>query len=236
MIKKAVFFGLLVSALGTNPTQANTNLFNSGFLLGAQVGYNYGYGSFNVRYDDGLPPPMPEEASGRGQNSAALIGLIGAYRYLFTPGYTVGLEVTANYIGMNEIHKRFLQVTTPLFLNRLKRTYNVIPSVALGAIVSDNVLLSLGLGLGISRFHLLVDNVARGNTVNYSTTKLGFAPSLGVEYATTQKFSLIANATYEMYQKVSKTFDSRLAIARSSYMASINPKYLTVKAGFVFKF
>lgn len=235
MLKKAVFFGLLVSTLGTNPTQANTSLFNSGFLLGAQVGYNYGSGSFKASFNDGGVPPIIEEASGRGRNTAALIGLIGAYRHLFTPGYTVGLEVTANYMGMNEINKRFIQVFSP-FLNRLKRTYNVIPSVALGAIVSDNVLVSLGLGLGISRFHLLVDNIDGGQRAQSSGTKVGCAPSVGVEYATTHKFSLIANATYEIYQKISKTFDSRIAYPGTSYKSAISPKYLTVKAGFVFKF
>ena len=237
MFKKAVLFGLLLTFLGTNPADANSCHFKSGFIAGAHVGYTYGSGSFNATFYSPFPVPTTNSDSGSGKSSSALIGVIGGYREVFLPGYTLGLEVTANYMGMNEIHKQFILISSP-FMNRLKRTYNTVPSVVLGAILNNRWLATLGLGLGVSRFHLFVDNRAGGVTAKATSTKLAFVPSLGLEYATSQNISLTGNISYEIYQKVRSIFNAKVApdIPNSNYTTSISPKYLTVKAGFVFKF
>lgn len=237
MFKKAILFGILLSSLGTYPIEGTNCQFKTGFFAGGNVGYNYGNGSFNATFYSPFPVSTTNSDSGSGKSSSALIGVVGGYREVFMPGYTLGLEVTGNYIGMNEIHKQFILINSP-FMNRLKRTYNAVPSVVLGAILNNRWLATFGLGLGISRFHLFVDNRAGGVTAKASSTNLAFVPSLGVEYATSHNISLTGNVSYEIYQKVRNVFNSKVAptLPGSNYTASISPKYLTVKAGFVFKF
>jgi len=237
MFKKAVLFGLLVTCFAINPVAASNCQFDSGFFAGGNLGYTYGSGSFNATFYSPFPVSTTNSDSGSGKSSAGLIGVVGGYREVFMPGYTLGLEVAGNYIGMNEIHKQFILINSP-FMNRLKRTYNAVPSVVLGAILNNRWLATFGLGLGISRFHLFVDNRIAGVTAKASSTKLAFVPSLGVEYATSQNISLTGNVSYEIYQKIRNVYNSTVVprLPGSNYTASISPNYFTVKAGFVFKF
>lgn len=237
MCKKLAVYFFLLCFMYITAAFSHEKYFKSGILVGVHAGYHYGAGTFKTTFNDGgLLNPI-SSASRRVNNSAGLIGLIGGYRHVLATGYAVGVEIAANYIGMNELKTQFIQLDTP-FNNSLKRRYNAIPSITFGVMLNKKCLLNFGLGLGISRFEMRVDNITAGVFVKDHQTKAGFAPSAGFEYATTPYFSLIAKATYELYPKVSKTFDDRIApaLAGSRYTASLKPRFLTLNAGFIFKF
>jgi hypothetical protein len=236
MLKKAVVFGSLLSSLLVNSAWAEAPNFQSGFLVGGDVGYSYGSGTFNANFKDGTPFVSPV-VSGSASSSAGLVGVIGGYRFIFNQGSTFGVDVSANYLAGNEIKKRFNQ-TGSLFDNRLERDFNVVPSFSFGKIIYDQFHIALGLGLGITQFKHRVDNLEASVSVSSSQTKLGFVPSVGAEYAYTKHISFIGNVSYEMYRKVNSNFGQNVApgVRGSGYWSAIKPKFLTPKAGIVYRF
>ena len=236
-MKKIISLGFALFCFGTSSILAENCQIKTGFTAGAQVGYIHSTGTFNSNFYTPFPIDTSAFVSGTNSNSSALFGVIGGYREVFMPGYTLGIDVSANYVGLNDIRKQFVQISST-FINQLKRTYNIIPNLTLGTFLSNRFLATLSIGMGVSRFHLFVDNRAGGVTVRASSTRVSFAPSLGFEYATSGNISLIGSATYEIYSRVKNVYNSRVAPALqgSNYTTSISPRYLTLKGGFVFKF
>lgn len=236
MLKKTIVFGSLFSSLLTNSAWAETPSFQSGFLVGGDVGYSYGAGTFNANFKDGTPFVSPV-VSGSASSSAGLIGIIGGYRFIFNQGSTFGVDVSANYLAGAEFKKRFNQTGSP-FDNRLKRDFNVIPSFSFGKVIYDQFHIALGMGLGIAQFKHSIGNVLANTSVSSSQTKIGFVPSVNAEYAYTKNISFIGNVSYEMYRKVNSNFGQNVApgVPRSGYWSTIKPKFLTPKAGIVYRF
>lgn len=237
MLKKTVVLVSLFTPIITSTSFAEAPTFKSGFSVGGDVGYSYGSGTFNSSFKDGLGLAVPAVVSGGSSSSAGLIGVIGGYRYIFNQGSTFGVDLAANYLPGNEFKKRFSQSGSP-FDNRLKREFNVIPSVSFGKVVYDQFHIALGLGLGISQFKHRVDNILASTTVSSSQTTLGFVPSLNAEYACTKEISFMGNVSVEMYRKVNSNFGQNLAPALpgSGYWSAIKPKFITPKAGIIYRF
>jgi len=237
MSKKAVVFGSLFSFLLVNSTLAEAPNFQSGFLVGGDVGGSYGTGTFNASFRDGKPVVPEGTVSGGASNSAGLVGVIGGYRFVSDQGATFGVDISANYLSGNELKKRFNQTGSP-FDNRLKRDFNVVPGFSFGKIIYDQFHIALGMGLGITQVKHRVDNVLANTSVSSSQTALGFVPSIGAEYAYTKHISFIGNVSYEMYRKVNSNFGQNVApsLPGSSYWSAIKPKFLTPKAGIIYRF
>ena len=237
MLKKAVVFGSLFSSLLPHSALAETPNFQSGFLVGGDVGYSYGTGTFNSSFRDGMGLGAPPVVSGSASSSTGLIGIIGGYRFISNQGSTFGVDVSANYLPGNEFKKRFNQTGSP-FDNRLKREFNVIPSFSFGKIIYDQFHIALGMGLGITQLKHRVDNVLASASVSSSQTTLGFVPSVGAEYAYTKHISFIGKVSYEMYRKVNSNFGQNVApsLPGSGYWSAIKPKFLTPKAGIIYRF
>lgn len=237
MSKKAVVFGSLFSFLLVNSTLAEAPNFQSGFLVGGDVGGSYGTGTFNASFRDGMGLVVPSVVSGGASNSAGLVGVIGGYRFVFDQGATFGVDISANYLSGNELKKRFNQTGSP-FDNRLKRDFNIVPGFSFGKIIYDQFHIAIGMGLGISQLKHHVGNVEAKVSVSSSQTALGFVPSVGAEYAYTKHISFIGNVSYEMYRKVNSNFGQNVApgLRGSGYWSAIKPKFLTPKAGIIYRF
>jgi len=223
-----------------SPSMAHS-FYKSGFLAGAQVGVSFGKGKYNSSLNfNPIFAVNSVSASGSGNKTAALFGLLGGYRHLFNQDYTIGLIIEANLLTGNEIKKN-LGHTSPFgtanFNNSLKKSFTVIPTVALGKVFCGRWHASLGLGLAIARFKLQATGVGTNPAFsqNANQTKIGFVPSLGVEYAATQNVSIIGNVAYEIYGKMSKTLTSPTT-QLITYATSVKPTYLTLKVGAVYRF
>lgn len=239
MLKKTVVLGSILTAMCAAPTLANPANFKSGFLAGGHVGASFGSGRFNSNFDTNDVNLGVSSVSGRANKTSALFGVLGGYRHVFQEGYTIGFDISANIFTNNELKK---QLTHDIgadfpFDNKLSRRFSVIPSINFGKTFCGRWHVALGLGLGVSRFHQHVYSVDFNTTGKSSTTKLGFVPSVGVEYAATQNISITGSLSYEIYKKVHKKFDTLVPeLAGSSYTSSISPRYLTLKVGAVYRF
>ncbi len=243
MLKKTAALGSVLALLSTAPTLAHS-YFKSGFLAGAHVGTSSGSGSFNSSFDKGIG--LIPTASGKVRKTSALFGILAGYRHFLQDGFSVGLDITGNIFSKNELNKQLdhiaLGLTFP-FKNKLSRRYSVIPTVNFGKTFCDRWYASVGFGMGISSFKQEVTNLTRfadGSIRSPSTTftKLGFVPSVGVEYAATQNVSIAGNISYEIYKKISKKYNSQQLTGAngSSYTSSISPRYLTLRIGAVYRF
>lgn len=241
MLRKTVTLGSIIAALGTTSTLAHSGMFKSGFLAGAHVGIASGSGRFNTSLNpNNALIGASQSASGKSTKTAALFGVLGGYRHLFHDGFTLGLDVSLDAYSSNEINKNlvytfggFPPVTVK---NKLKRTFGLIPSINIGKIFCGRWHVALGLGLGVSGFKSNVSTTVGSGS--FSKTKVGFVPSVAVEYALTQNVSVVGKLGYEIYSKISKQFTQPGQVAGlvSTYSTSISPRYLTLSAGAVYRF
>ncbi len=244
MLKKSVVYGALLATVCITPSLAHS-FYKTGFLAGAQVGASFGNGKFNSTFN---PPAIggvtSTSFSGSANKTAALFGILAGYRTVFNQDSTFGFNLEANVFSNNQLNKQFQFFANTLadstVNNQLKKTYSIIPSVTLGKVFCGRWHASLGLGLAISRFKQTVTGVAGavvGSSASANQNKIGIVPSVGIEYAASPNVSFTGNLSYEIYGKVSKTFQDAAKFGTgASYLSSIKPKYLTLKVGAVYKF
>ena len=246
MLKKTAAFGSLLTVLCASSTLAHGPNFKSGFLAGAHVGYSFGSGKFNntlTQTNPGVVALLVNPAStvsSSASKSGPLFGVFGGYRQLFNQNYTLGVILEANILGSNEFSKQATHtfttvggVVVPLSVtNRMKRTFNVIPSVSVGKVFCDRYHVSLGLGVAIARFKQQVTFpvASRGS----AQTKIGIVPSIGVEYAATKNVSIVGNFSYEIYKKINKIYND--LPGGIVYASSVKPRYATLKIGAAYRF
>lgn len=246
MLKKTVALGSLLTVISASPTLAH-GYFKSGFLAGAHVGVSRGSGTFNSNFDTNQQLLGQPSASGKAKKTSAVFGILGGYRHIFHDGFTAGFDMSGDVYADNELDTQLkhvipVGVSFP-FQNKLTRRYSVIPSINVGKIFCGSWHVALGLGVAISGFKQEVTNLSTIAGVIKSTaasmTKLGFVPSLGIEYAETQNISISGKLSYEIYRKINKKFGDQLTsplLPGSSYTSSISPRYLTLKLGVFYRF
>jgi len=247
MLKKTAAFGSLLTVLCASSTLAHGSNFRSGFLAGAHVGVSNGSGTFNSNFDTNQGLIGQAQVSGKARKTSALLGILGGYRHIFHDGLTAGFDISGNVYANNELSTQLRHVV-PVglafpFRNKLTRRYSVIPAISAGKIFCGRWHATLGLGVAISGFKQEVTNLSPVGGViksaSASTTKLGFVPSLGVEYAMTQNISVVGKISYEIYGKINKKFGDQLTspqLAGSSYAPSISPRYLNLNIGAIYRF
>lgn len=238
MLKKTMVMGIILTGICTAPTLAHTSYFKSGFLAGAHIGVSQITESFQSNFNTNDPILGSSAVSAKARRTSGLVGIIGGYRHIFNEWYTLGMDISLNFLTKNDLTKLINHIHDFNFRNTLSRQYNVTPSINLGKIICDRFHVSLGLGLAISRFKLRVDDVDNPASYNTSQTRLGFVSAVGVEYAVTHNVSILGNVSYEIYQNMKKTFNvnSSTGLPNSKYTSSIRPQYLTFKVGMVYRF
>ena len=234
MMKKSLVLGSLLSTVCLASADAHTGYFKSGFLAGGHVGVGFGNGKFNSTYS---VPVATSSSTGSASKTAPLFGVFGGYRHVTHEGYVLGLALEANLSGSSELKKEFRHFNLLTVDNLLKRSFSVVPVLRFGKIFCGRYLASIGLGMPITRFKQQANIITLGALSNSSATytKVGFAPSLGLEYAASRNASIFTNVSYEMYGKVSKTFGSEFG-QNATYSSSIKPNAIVLKVGASYRF
>jgi opacity protein-like surface antigen len=240
MLRKSATLGSVIATLCATTTLANPCMYKTGFLAGAHVGIANGSGTFNTTYTTNVPGSTPLNGNGRASKTSALFGIFGGYRHLFHEGFTLGFDISGDVFTSNELKKR-LTYSNGIFTfeHKLSRRYSVIPSINLGKIFCGRWHAALGLGLGIARFQHKLNAITLGPNLTSSQTKVGFVPSVAVEYAVNQNVSVIGKVSYEIYNKVKKDFGAAASapfFPRSTFVSSISPRYLTLSLGASYRF
>ncbi|ARN84093.1 outer membrane beta-barrel protein [Candidatus Nucleicultrix amoebiphila] len=237
MLRKAF---LLASTVALLSQPAKAAYFKSGFIAGGHLGFSSMSGKFSTLFDDRLGAPGPYSAGGSASKTNFMGGIIGGYRHIFANGVSFGGDVVLNFNRSKEATKIFTQANAP-FLNKFRRkNVSVIPGISVGKVLGNRFHGTLGLGLGISQFELQVINVLGNGSFKKTETKVGFVPSLGLEFAATERVSLVANVAGEFYSKVSKTsFGNEIAPLFNNnavfYSSSYRPNFFTARLGFIVK-
>lgn len=236
MIKKHFLYASFVLAAATS-AQACSDYYKPSFLAGFHLGYSHMRGKFNSVFDDGLGAPSPFSASADARQSKALAGIFAGYQYVFENGLTLGADATLNYNGNQQLSKELQHGVGQPFRNTLSRQFSMIPALTVGYVFDRHFHAFLSLGLAVSKFTAEVHNVVGNVVAKSAVTRIGFAPSVTLEYAFSRNFSMVGSVGYEGYKKVTPSFGSAIAptLPRSSYNGSIKPHFMTAKVGFIFK-
>jgi|GEM_PF-1146126 len=253
-MKKTLSLTALTLALATSSafaaapaTTSTTPSIRSGFLIGVEGGYSMMRGKVDGIFDTDGPipggePPIPA-ARQISKKASTFVGdvLMGA-RYVFKNGITLGGDVSLGYDG-NHISSP-LTYNDPLagtteFGNKLKRTYFITPSFIVGKTFTPRLHGFIKLGLGVSKFKNEIKNIAVNRTFRSSKTTIGFVPTIGLEYALTQRISLTGSLSYERYGDLKKKYVNVVSNANptAEYTSRIRKvNFFTAKAGVTFHF
>ena len=216
--------------------------FKSGFMAGVHAGYSHGHGRFDSSFTDNTTtPPTNATASSRARSSSVLFGVHGGYLHMLHNGYTLGGQLIFSMFGNSKMstnvdHSLFNR--SYVFSNSLKRNYTFTPSLNVGKVFWHCYHAYVGLGMGITRFEHEVTNTTSGLSVKSNNTKIGFVPSLGLDYALDHHFIIGTNLSYEFYRNVNNTYNSPdvSTLVNSSYNSKIRPQYFNARIGITYKF
>jgi opacity protein-like surface antigen len=236
MFKKTATYAALLTTITAVPTMAHSNFYKSGFLAGGHVGAGFGSGKFTGTFST---PNPTITGSGSARKTSPLFGVLAAYRHISPDGFAYGLGLEFNFYGSNEISKQIPLVAfgqTFNFNNRLKRNYSVTPALTLGKVFCGRFYAGLGLGMPITRFKQSYNGGVVPIAGQSSQTKVGFSPSIALEYALTNNVSLTGNVSYETYGRLNKTFATPAVAAGATYITSVKPSYVNVKIGATYRF
>lgn len=241
MFKKTVALGAIVTTVCATSTLAHSGLYKSGFLAGAHVGVANGWGTFNGNFNPNQLVGGQSNASGKARKTSAILGILAGYRHVLPESYTLGADISLNFLTNNELNNKLNNVIANVpfpFTNKLSKQYSVVPSVNFGKIFCGRYHAYIGLGLALTRFKQQVNNVIAQSTVSSSKIKVGFVPKVGIEYAATPHLSFVGNLSYEIYSKVNKTFDvsASTGLPGAKYSTSIKPKYINFTVGAIYRF
>jgi hypothetical protein len=223
--------------LSVNPLKANQISIKSGPLFGLHAGYSHMTTQFDTTFNDGIPPITLRKARGSSNISTWLVGATAGYQHIFKNTLTLGADVTLDYFYNNKLSKDLFNGITP-FKNYLERNLAFIPEITFGKTFAHNkVHAFIGLGMAVTRFALRVDNVAGQVSKDDVRVKLGFVPSVGLEVACTPSISVMGKVSYEMYEKMSRRFNSELApeLGNSAYDYQAKPRFIAAKLGIIYR-
>jgi opacity protein-like surface antigen len=202
--------------------------FKSGFYAGLQIGFNNMRTKLKANYVDSLGRSFPFSKSGsRGGFTGGLF--LGA-RYLFSNCMIAGFELDGD-MSTNDLKAR-LKAPARDLRARVQRRYSVIPAATLGFVFNHNKLVYAKAGAAFTTFRQRVYDTRTTDTFSKSKSILGFAPSVGFEYAYSSSMSARVEVGGEFYGKTS----SRLVLTDKTVVRmKSNSRLLTAKFGVVVK-
>ncbi len=221
---------------------ANTSsYYKTGAVLGTGLGYSHlSSKTTDTLFFDGVP-----QSSGTFKKTPTSNGfvadLIAGYRFAFNKCFVAGVNVvltkdTNRLKSIIDIPNAGATSTTKLY-----RQFSVTPEIMGGYVFAQQWMAYLKLGLSISRFKL--DNKVIGESTvstNKIVTKVGFKPTLGVEYAMNSKASVFTDVSYEYIPSIKKSLenpsDPNTLALTDTHDVKVRPHYFTAKIGVMYKF
>ena len=101
---------------------------------------------------------------------------------------------------------------------------------------------TIKLGVSISRFKISNKVISATAVIptDKSVTKVGFKPTVGLEYAMNNKASVFTDVSYEYISSIKKSLnnpgDPAALVATDTHDVKVRPHYFTAKLGVLYKF
>jgi len=177
--------------------------FKTGFYGGAQLGYEYMNTKLKSRFDNGSGATYRH--SGTEETSGLLAEVYAGGRYLYSNCMMLGLEL-GGVFNTNAAKKTLSYPNEPAsFKLRSKRLYGIIPSFVVGKVFQERFMVYGKAGIAISGFESEITDRSANRKFSKDKTLVGFAPSIGLEYAVTTSASARFELGGEFYGSSSKT-------------------------------
>lgn len=218
---------------------------SSYYKTGAVLGTALGYSSLSSKTTDTLfldGVPLLSGALKKTKRSNGFVAdLIGGYRFVFNERFVTGFNVVLTKDSnslKSVIDIPFADATTT---TKFYRQFSVTPEIMGGYVFAKQWMAYLKLGLSISQFK--IENKVIGAAVistDKTVTKVGFKPTLGVEYAMNNKASVFTDVSYEYIPSIKKSLNNPSDPATFSptdtHDVKVRPHYFTAKLGVLYKF
>lgn len=214
--------------------------YKTGFVLGTGLGYSH----LSAKTTNNLFFNADNVENGSFKKSTRSNGFVAdvfaGYRFLLNERFVAGLNITftkdTNILKNTHFLPTFRSESTIKFY----RQFSVTPELTTGYILAKQWMAYLKLGLSISRFKL--DNKLIGTTATIASdktvTKVGFKPTLGLEYAMNNKASVFTDVSYEYIKPIKEKLSNPTGTvdSGSTHNIKVRPHYFTAKVGVLYKF
>ncbi len=207
--------------------------YKTGFYGGAQLGYEYMHTKLKAHFDNGSG--VTYRRSGTEETSGLLAEVYAGYRYLYSNCMMLGFEL-GGVFNTNAARERLNYPNEPAnFKLRSKRLFGIIPSVVVGKVFQERFMVYGKAGLAISGFESKIEHTNTNQQYTKDKTLVGFAPSLGLEYAVTTSASARFELGGEFYGSTKKKAAVDVNGSAGSVKFSAKSNMLTAKVGVVVK-
>ncbi len=217
---------------------------SSYYKTGAILGTGLGYSGLSAKTNDNFffvaGNPENGDFKKTRRSNGFVADVFAGYRFVFNERFVAGFNVTftkdTNTLKSTHSLPTFLTAST----TELYRQFAVTPELTTGYIFAKQWMAYLKLGISISRFKL--DNKLVGPTVTISgdktVTRVGFKPTLGVEYAMNNKASVFTDVSYEYIPSVKANLTNPTVpvVLGATHDVKVRPHYFTAKLGVLYKF
>lgn len=248
MNKKLFLLGFVSAAMPINDVMGADELFQSGFYTGLSGGYTYGsVGVADSRSNTSAVPALVVFAWNK-KSTGTHHGVNGdinlGYRYFLNDCYMVGLS-TSFGLDSNKISKinkspKNTAATAQETVTKLRTSYKFTPAFVFGAKLSDALLLTTELGVGLRRFKVdhsfdVTTDVDPAIIESFSKTKAGFSGKVTLERAITSNVSVLGSVGYEYYGTVRKNLKVS-DLPNEKNTLKLTPTYVTTNVGVMYRF
>lgn len=224
--------------------EGNTSSFHNGAYIGANVGLSYKHMSGHEKESFDFGGLLTGKASRSPHHYSPMGEILGGYRHFFNNNFMLGGELAASLDPKALRSKRKALTAVTSSSASLKQKFALTPQVVVGRTFAQKWMAFAKLGMAIARYDVKVKNFDPTGAVNFSNshahkTLLGFAPSIGVEYALNQKVSLNGTLSYVHFGKLSKNLKGNVISAPTTdltHKIRVRPSTLTAKVGVTYNF
>ena len=237
-----LFITTAFCALVSCASATASSYYKTGAVLGTGLGYStLSSKATDTLFYDGIPNSSGSFKKTKRSNGF-VVDLIAGYRYALNERFITGFNVVLNK-DTNKI-KNIVGVpqTTATSQTEIYRQFSVVPEIMGGYIFAKQWMAYLKFGLSISRFKIDNKILAATFTINSdkTVTKIGFKPTLGLEYAMNNKASVFTDVSYEYIasfkSKLNNQNDPTQFSATDTHDVKVRPHYFTAKVGVLYKF
>lgn len=235
-----LFFTTAFCALVSCASATASSYYKTGAVLGTGLGYSH----LSAKTTNNIFLINGSAANGSYSKSRTSNGFVldvfAGYRFLLKERFMFGMNVVFAKDTNTLVNKSGITASPTINQTKLYRQFSVIPELTTGYIFAKQWMAYLKLGLSISRFKL--DNKLIGTTATIASdktvTKVGFKPTLGLEYAMNNKASVFTDVSYEYVPSIKAKLKNPTPnnVTTATHDVKVRPHYFTAKVGVLYKF
>lgn len=197
-----------VSEAATPVTSHGDDHFKSGFYLGANAGVSHNRNKLRNELNFNALSLNHNQLKGSKSKTSPIGELLVGGRFVMNQ-WLLGAEVSANMDG-HRVSKNFTHngaFPVPVSI-KFKKEYGIVPALVIAHRCNERNALFLKLGAAINRYKISLTDNFTGNHIKFSghKTKVGFAPTIGMEHSFSRHLSAVASIGAEFNGTVKKRF------------------------------